>query len=267
MDLQQTPGDPVPPLIGGYRPDIIARTPASGPDLLIAEAKTNHDIDKPTHTRSDQRLRRASPDTAPWCGNICPRCRRVRRRPREGRFFVSHAGNGCPPDSVSTYSMGSISGSWVRLENCSGVCAETPAAIQGEARGVRVPAGRNKGCQRSALRGHLPRAGSREDQDRHRPRADLAADRHRRHGVHRHQKGARRKLAQRGFRPLPYHPACAVGRLASKQCLAQFPRPHVRHQLRSHRIEYHHYKALPSDVPSCVHPRREPENQESRRRR
>lgn len=46
MDLQRTPGDPVPPLIGGYRPDIIARMPASWPDLLIAEAKTNHDIDK-----------------------------------------------------------------------------------------------------------------------------------------------------------------------------------------------------------------------------
>ena len=45
MDLQQTPGDPVPPLIGGYRPDIIARTLASGPDLLIAEAKTDRDID------------------------------------------------------------------------------------------------------------------------------------------------------------------------------------------------------------------------------
>lgn len=45
MDLQQTPGDPVPPLISGYRPDIIAHPPANGPDLLIAEAKTNRDID------------------------------------------------------------------------------------------------------------------------------------------------------------------------------------------------------------------------------
>ena len=43
-DLQETPGDPVPPLIGGYRPDIVARNPLTGPELLIAEAKTDHDI-------------------------------------------------------------------------------------------------------------------------------------------------------------------------------------------------------------------------------
>ena len=44
-DLQEIPGDPVPPLIGGYRPDIVARSPLTDPDLLIAEAKTDHDID------------------------------------------------------------------------------------------------------------------------------------------------------------------------------------------------------------------------------
>ena len=44
-DLQETPGDPVPPFIGGYRPDIVARNPLTGPDLFIAEAKTDHDID------------------------------------------------------------------------------------------------------------------------------------------------------------------------------------------------------------------------------
>ena len=44
-DLQDTPGDPVPPLIGGYRPDIVARNILMVPNLLIAEAKTDYDID------------------------------------------------------------------------------------------------------------------------------------------------------------------------------------------------------------------------------
>ncbi len=45
-DLQDRPGDPVPPLIGGYRPDIIARCAGSCPNLFIAEAKTDSDITK-----------------------------------------------------------------------------------------------------------------------------------------------------------------------------------------------------------------------------
>ena len=44
-DLQGSPGDPVPPLIGGYRPDIIGRCVRTNADLLIAEAKTDRDID------------------------------------------------------------------------------------------------------------------------------------------------------------------------------------------------------------------------------
>lgn len=44
-DLQELPGDPVPPLINGYRPDIIGRCLNTRADLLIAEAKTNHDVD------------------------------------------------------------------------------------------------------------------------------------------------------------------------------------------------------------------------------
>ena len=34
----------VPPLIGGYRPDIIGRCARTGTDLLIAEAKTDGDL-------------------------------------------------------------------------------------------------------------------------------------------------------------------------------------------------------------------------------
>ena len=44
-DLQEFPGDPVPPLIGGYRPDIVGRCARTCTDLLIAEAKTDGDID------------------------------------------------------------------------------------------------------------------------------------------------------------------------------------------------------------------------------
>lgn len=50
-DLPDAPGDPVPPLIGGYRPDIIARCTAACLQLVIAEAKTDGDIDN-QHTRS-----------------------------------------------------------------------------------------------------------------------------------------------------------------------------------------------------------------------
>ena len=43
-DLQDNPGDPVPPLIGGYRPDIVARSRTTCIQLIIAEAKTDGDI-------------------------------------------------------------------------------------------------------------------------------------------------------------------------------------------------------------------------------
>ena len=45
-DIQGSPGDPVPPLIGGYRPDIIGRYAPACPDLFIAEAKTDSDIER-----------------------------------------------------------------------------------------------------------------------------------------------------------------------------------------------------------------------------
>ena len=44
MDLQESPGDPVPPLIRGYRPDIIGRCAHACSGLLIAEAKTDADM-------------------------------------------------------------------------------------------------------------------------------------------------------------------------------------------------------------------------------
>ena len=50
-DLQDVPGDPIPPLIGGYRPDIIARNRAQFLELVIAEAKTNRDVGN-RHTTS-----------------------------------------------------------------------------------------------------------------------------------------------------------------------------------------------------------------------
>ena len=50
-DLIENPGDQVPWLIGGYRLDIIARCIASSFQTIIAEAKTNGDIDN-QHTRS-----------------------------------------------------------------------------------------------------------------------------------------------------------------------------------------------------------------------
>ena len=48
-DLLEEPGDPTPPIVGGYRPDIVARCAACL--LVIAEAKTDGDIDN-HHTRS-----------------------------------------------------------------------------------------------------------------------------------------------------------------------------------------------------------------------
>lgn len=49
-DLSAVPGDPVPPRIGGYRPDIIARYWSAPVTLVIGEAKTDGDIDN-RHTR------------------------------------------------------------------------------------------------------------------------------------------------------------------------------------------------------------------------
>lgn len=49
-DLQASPGDPVPPLIEGFRPDIYAWLPRTD-SLIIAEAKTHRDIWN-SHTRS-----------------------------------------------------------------------------------------------------------------------------------------------------------------------------------------------------------------------
>ena len=49
-DLSTIPGDPVPPQIGGYRPDIVARRQTQPPGLVIAEAKTDGDVDN-RHTR------------------------------------------------------------------------------------------------------------------------------------------------------------------------------------------------------------------------
>ena len=50
-DISAVPGDPVPPRIGGYRPDIIARHWTHPLRLIIAEAKTDGDVDN-RHTRN-----------------------------------------------------------------------------------------------------------------------------------------------------------------------------------------------------------------------
>ena len=50
-DLAAVPGDPVPPLISGYRPDIIGRTRPRHLELVIGEAKTDGDVDN-RHTRN-----------------------------------------------------------------------------------------------------------------------------------------------------------------------------------------------------------------------
>lgn len=42
-DVQSSPGETVPPLIGGYRPDVYAQLPETGA-IIIAEAKTRNDI-------------------------------------------------------------------------------------------------------------------------------------------------------------------------------------------------------------------------------
>ena len=50
-DLLDAPGAPIPPLIGGHRPDIVACCDTVCLQFFIAEAKTNGDIDN-LHTRS-----------------------------------------------------------------------------------------------------------------------------------------------------------------------------------------------------------------------
>ena len=49
IDVQKAPSDKVPPLIGGYRPDVYGQFTGSQ-RLVIAEAKTDNDI-KNEHTR------------------------------------------------------------------------------------------------------------------------------------------------------------------------------------------------------------------------
>ena len=52
-DLQQKPGDNVPPLVNGFRPDVYARLEQTGL-IIIAEAKTDKDIDN-QHTLNQTR--------------------------------------------------------------------------------------------------------------------------------------------------------------------------------------------------------------------
>ncbi|MCY3767943.1 MAG: hypothetical protein OXG56_01035 [Gammaproteobacteria bacterium] len=49
-DLQPKPGDPVPPLINGFRPDVISRSNLEN-SIVIAEAKTDRDLDN-KHTEN-----------------------------------------------------------------------------------------------------------------------------------------------------------------------------------------------------------------------
>ena len=44
-DIQQNPGDPTPPLINGFRPDVYATTKKDLVSVIIAEAKTDGDLD------------------------------------------------------------------------------------------------------------------------------------------------------------------------------------------------------------------------------
>ncbi|MYF99452.1 hypothetical protein F4212_10005 [Candidatus Poribacteria bacterium] len=48
-DIIENPGDPVPPIFGGYRPDIIGKSSDPRIQLVIAEAKTVGDVER-THT-------------------------------------------------------------------------------------------------------------------------------------------------------------------------------------------------------------------------
>lgn len=51
MDLQESPGDPLPPIIGRHRPDFMAGTTVPPLRYVIAEAKTDWDVKRP-HTVS-----------------------------------------------------------------------------------------------------------------------------------------------------------------------------------------------------------------------
>lgn len=53
VDLQKSPGDEIPPLIGNFRPDIYAKLPKLDM-IIIAEAKTDRDIDN-WHTHAQIR--------------------------------------------------------------------------------------------------------------------------------------------------------------------------------------------------------------------
>ena len=50
-DLQQKPGDAVPPMISGFRPDVYAVQPDTSPSIIIAEAKTDGDLNN-RHTEA-----------------------------------------------------------------------------------------------------------------------------------------------------------------------------------------------------------------------
>ena len=52
-DLQQRPGDAVPPIVGGYRPDVYAGKTSTNP-IVIAEAKTDKALAK-AHTHNQIR--------------------------------------------------------------------------------------------------------------------------------------------------------------------------------------------------------------------
>ena len=51
LDNMEAPECALPELIGGHRPDIIARCPRPDGEVIIAEVKTPHDIDN-VHTRN-----------------------------------------------------------------------------------------------------------------------------------------------------------------------------------------------------------------------
>ena len=50
-DLTSFPGNAIPPMISGYRPDVFARCQTQPTGLIIAEAKTDCDVEN-AHTRS-----------------------------------------------------------------------------------------------------------------------------------------------------------------------------------------------------------------------
>ena len=50
-DIQKNSGDPVPPMISNFRPDVYARLSTDPSVVIIAEAKTDRDIEN-SHTRN-----------------------------------------------------------------------------------------------------------------------------------------------------------------------------------------------------------------------